>query len=153
MSFQSLQEEALAMRELFNMLYINLPRVQAQEHWMDRHNRPTHAVMDRTIDLPVSSTTPEGRRVVVIPVKDLDPVVFYDKWAGRGDNSPLEYACPFGYDLVDAPFETIRRNLDSVRKEWGHIRNAGHIRVSDIIMPSVQRLLETTVGSFDPANA
>lgn len=141
MVFHALENEAQELRQLFNDRYQNLPRIQFQEKWMDTKGRPIYAVMDNSLDTPVSTTSPDGRRVVIIPVAGLAPVVFFDKWHDRGDTSPLEFAYPRDFDMVDAPFELLRRSLASVLAQWLHIRNAGHVHTSDIIMPSIKQVL------------
>lgn len=148
MAFEKLAEEARQARVLFNDRFAQLPRVQYQAHWSDTGGCPVFAVTDRKVDVPVASVTPEGRRMLIIPIHGLDSLVIYDKWAGRGDGTPLEFAHPHGFDMVDAPYDFLRRSLEAVKQEWNHeLRNAGNIGVSDIIMPSfLQALTEAGQG-------
>lgn len=148
MAFEKLAEEARKLRALFNDRFTHLPRVQYQGHWSDTTGCPTFAVTDRKVDVPVATMTPDGRRVVIIPIHELDSLVIYDKWAGRGDATPIEFAYPAGFDMVDAPYEFLRRSLEGVRQEWNHsLRNAGNIAHSDIIMPVfLQALTEAGQG-------
>lgn len=148
MVFETLAKEATDQREVFNTLYGFLPRVQFQENWLANNGDPIYLLKERGLTTSASTTMPDGRRVLFILTEGGLPLVAFDKWAGRADMSPLGYAYPEGFDMIDAPFEFLRRSYENVLAQWVD-GNRQSIGTSDIIMPSIQKALSEELPIVD----